>query len=124
MSNGKLDAPINNEGVTGPTGAVDDIHPEDRRCTTDVCLTVNSPVCAMRGPMLTAAGRGSIVNLPSAAGRLGDAFRTPLCGIRLNRSFGRFPPAAEARRSSDGAPGKTIDFLLTDRRGSVTVFQN
>jgi hypothetical protein len=28
------------------------------------------------------------------------------------------------RRVGRGAPGKTIDFFLTDRRGSVTVFQN
>ena len=45
-------------------------------------------------------------------------------GIRLKGSFGRFQPAAKARRLRDGAPGKTIDFFLTGGRASVTVFQN
>ena len=42
----------------------------------------------------------------------------------MNGLFGRFPPAAKVRRSRNGAPVKTIDFFLTDRRAPVTVFQN
>jgi hypothetical protein len=34
------------------------------------------------------------------------------------------PAAAKARRSGDEAPGKTIDFFLTDRQAFATVFQN
>jgi hypothetical protein len=36
----------------------------------------------------------------------------------------QFPPGSKARRSRDGAPGKTIDFFLTDGRAPATVFQN
>ena len=51
--------------------------PEEWRRTIDVCLT-GQFLCAHHGvPMLKAAGGGAIVNLSSAAGRFGYAFRTP-----------------------------------------------
>jgi NAD(P)-dependent dehydrogenase (short-subunit alcohol dehydrogenase family) len=74
---GGLDALINNAGVAGPTGGVVDIAPADWRRTIDVCLT-GQFLCTHYGvPMLKAAGGGAIVNLSSAAGRFGYAFRTP-----------------------------------------------
>jgi NAD(P)-dependent dehydrogenase (short-subunit alcohol dehydrogenase family) len=74
---GGLDALINNAGVAGPTGGVEDIAPGDWRRTIDVCLT-GQFLCSHHGvPMLKAAGGGAIVNLSSAAGRFGYAFRTP-----------------------------------------------
>src|ERR1700741_4778699 len=36
---GGLDALINNAGIAGPTGGVEEIRPEDWRRTIDVCLT-------------------------------------------------------------------------------------
>ena len=74
---GGLDAMINNAGIAGPTGGVDEISPADWRRTIDVCLT-GQFLCTHRAvPMLKAAGGGSIVNMSSAAGRHGYAFRTP-----------------------------------------------
>src|ERR1700735_2948164 len=58
-------------------GGVEDISPADWRRTIDVCLTGQFLCARFAVPMLKAAGGGSIVNLSSAAGRFGYAYRTP-----------------------------------------------
>jgi len=68
---GGLDALVNNAGVAGPTGATEEIEPQDWRRTIDVCLT-GQFLCAHHSvPMLKEAGGGAIVNLSSSAGRFG-----------------------------------------------------
>ena len=74
---GGLDVLVNNAGVAGPTGGVEEISPADWRRTIDVCLTGQFLCAHFAVPMLKAAGGGSIVNLSSAAGRFGYAYRTP-----------------------------------------------
>ncbi len=72
-----LDGLVNNAGIAGPTGGVEEIRPEDWRRCLDIGLT-GQFLCAHFGvPLLKAAGGGAIVNMSSAAGRFGYAYRTP-----------------------------------------------
>ena len=74
---GGLDALVNNAGLAGPTGPVEEIDPQAWRRCLEVGLT-GQFLCARRAvPLLKAAGREVIINMSSVAGRLGYAFRTP-----------------------------------------------
>jgi NAD(P)-dependent dehydrogenase (short-subunit alcohol dehydrogenase family) len=74
---GGLDILINNAGIAGPTGRIEEIAPADWRRTLEVNIT-GQYLCARRAvPHLRAAGGGSIVNLSSVAGRFGFPLRTP-----------------------------------------------
>jgi NAD(P)-dependent dehydrogenase (short-subunit alcohol dehydrogenase family) len=79
---GGLDALINNAGVAGPTGKIEDLDPDDWRRCIDVDLTGSFLCARMATPMLKAAGGGSIVNLSSVAGKYGYPFRTPYASAK------------------------------------------
>ena len=67
----------------GRPAAVEEIDPADWRRCIDIDLT-GQFLCARRAvPMLKAAGGGSIVNMSSAAGRHGYAFRTPYSAAKF-----------------------------------------
>src|SRR5690606_30779028 len=74
---GGLDALINNAGIAGPTGGVEAITPADWRRCIEVSLTGSFLCTHFAVPLIKAAGGGAIVNMSSAAGRHGYAFRTP-----------------------------------------------
>jgi NAD(P)-dependent dehydrogenase (short-subunit alcohol dehydrogenase family) len=74
---GGLDALINNAGIAGPTGGVEEIAPADWRRTIDICLVSQFLCTRLAVPLLKGVGGGAIVNMSSSAGRFGYAYRTP-----------------------------------------------
>ncbi|HVY04776.1 MAG TPA: SDR family oxidoreductase [Burkholderiales bacterium] len=74
---GGLDCLINNAGIAGPTGKVEELSVEDWERCIDVDVNGLFYCTRLAMPMIKAAGGGSIINLSSAAGRLAFPFRTP-----------------------------------------------
>jgi NAD(P)-dependent dehydrogenase (short-subunit alcohol dehydrogenase family) len=73
---------VNNAGIAGPTGGVEEIEPAEWRRCIDIDLT-GQFLCARRAvPLLKAAGGGAIINMSSAAGRHGYAYRTPYAAAK------------------------------------------
>ena len=79
---GNLDVLVNNAGIAGPTGPVEDCTPEDWRRTLAVDLD-GVFYCLRRAvPLLKRQGRGSIVNISSTAGLLGFPERAPYAAAK------------------------------------------
>lgn len=74
---GGLDALVNNAGIAGPFGPVEEIAPDDWVRTFEINVHGMFHCVRAAVPMLKAAGGGSISNMSSIAGRLGYPLRTP-----------------------------------------------
>lgn len=79
---GGLDTLVNNAGVAGPTAGVEDVASEDWARTLDVCLTGQFNCTRAAVAALRASDNASIINMSSAAGRLGFAQRTPYAAAK------------------------------------------
>jgi NAD(P)-dependent dehydrogenase (short-subunit alcohol dehydrogenase family) len=79
---GGVDVLFNNAGIAGPTAAIEDVSPEDWTRTVDVNLTAQ--FLFIRGVIagMKAQRSGVILNMSSAAGRLGMPMRTPYAAAK------------------------------------------
>jgi NAD(P)-dependent dehydrogenase (short-subunit alcohol dehydrogenase family) len=82
---GGLDVLVNNAGIAGPTAPVEQVKPEEWERVMRVNLGATFNVTRLAIPHLRRSGGGSIINMSSAAGRLGypqrSAYATSKWGI-------------------------------------------
>jgi len=74
---GGLDICVNNVGVAGPTGPVEDMDPDEFDRCVQINLGGTFRVTREAVRRMRAAGRGSIVNISSTAGHFGYPLRSP-----------------------------------------------
>lgn len=79
---GGLDCLVNNAGIAGPTGRIEELDSSDVRQTLDICLTSQFVTIARAVPQLRASGNASIINVSSLAGRLGFRLRSPYAAAK------------------------------------------
>ncbi|NNU62930.1 SDR family oxidoreductase [Ochrobactrum soli] len=77
-----VDILVNNAGIAGPTNNVEDISPAQWDETVVVNLNAQFYFCRTVIPHLKRQRSGSIINLSSAAGRLGFPYRTPYAAAK------------------------------------------
>ncbi len=79
---GGLDCLVNNAGIAGPTGKVEEIDPAEWDRCLAIDLTGQFNCVRLAVPHLRKSSNASILNVSSLAGRLGFALRTPYAAAK------------------------------------------
>ena len=79
---GGLDCLVNNAGIAGPTGRVEEIDPAEWDRCIAIDLTGQFNCARLAIPHLRKSSNASMMNVSSLAGRLGFALRTPYASAK------------------------------------------
>lgn len=79
---GGLDCFVNNAGIAGPTGRIDEIDPAEWDRCIAIDLTGQFNCARVAVPHLRKSSNASLMNVSSLAGRLGFAMRTPYASAK------------------------------------------
>jgi NAD(P)-dependent dehydrogenase (short-subunit alcohol dehydrogenase family) len=79
---GGLDCLVNNAGIAGPTGKVEEIDPAEWDRCIGIDLTGQFNCVRLAVPHLRKSANASVMNVSSLAGRLGFALRTPYAAAK------------------------------------------
>ena len=79
---GGLDCFVNNAGIAGPTGRVEEIDPAEWDRCIAIDLTGQFNCARLAVPHLRRSSNASLLNVSSLAGRLGFALRTPYAAAK------------------------------------------
>src|SRR3954468_17259414 len=79
---GGLDCFVNNAGIAGPTGKIDEIDPAEWDRCISIAPTGQFNCARLAVPHLRKSSNASLMNVSSLAGRLGFAMRTPYAAAK------------------------------------------
>ncbi len=79
---GGIDCLVNNAGIAGPTGRIENLSVEEVQQCLSICLTSQFITTGRAVPHLKQSNNASIINISSLAGRLGFRLRSPYAAAK------------------------------------------